>query len=119
MAGSLNNIKINPITGVKIPDEGGYRPNCGVQLNCIYLELSKESWVYIRKDHPLITKDIDKKKIRFVDALFFDASQIYYMCDQPFSWFKINPDEFPISYDNWLKFWGGGDFKNHKFYEEE
>ena len=119
MAGSLNNIKINPITGVKIPDEGGYRPNCGVQLNCIYLELSKESWVYIRKDHPLITKEIDKKKIRFVDALFFDASQIYYMCDQPFSWFKINPDEFPISYDNWLKFWGGGDFKNHKFYEEE
>ena len=74
---------------MKIPDEGGYRPNCGVQLNCIYLELSKESWVYIRKDHPLITKEIDKKKSVLSMHCFLMPVKST-ICDQPFSWFKIN-----------------------------
>ncbi len=123
MEGRLKGVSFDIITGVQCPDGHGFHPKCGVKLNCIYLELTNESWIYIRRDHPLITKKIDRKQVRFVDRLFFDAGEIYYMCKQPFGWFKINPGEFsgfiPIVYDRWLDFWGGGDFVNYDPWEEE
>lgn len=106
MDGSLNSISFDITTGVKFQDETGYRPNWGLKLNCIYLELSNESWIYIRKDHPLITNQIDNNKIRNLGI------EIYYMCDQPFNWFKINTEDFPIRSDKWFSFWGGKDYRN-------
>lgn len=106
MDGSLNSINWDITTGVQFQDESGYRPNWGLKLNCIYLELSNESWIYIRKDHPLITNQIDNNKIRHLGI------EIYYMCDQPFNWFKINTDDFPIRSDKWFSFWGGKDYRN-------
>ena len=106
MDGSLNSINFDITTGVKFQDETGYRPNWGLKLNCIYLELSNESWIYIRKDHPLITNQIDNNKIRNLGI------EIYYMCDQPFNWFKINTEDFPIRSDKWFSFWGGKDYRN-------
>ena len=123
MEGRLKRISFDIITGVQPPEGVGCHPKCGVKLNCIYLELTNESWIYIRRDHPLITKKIDRKQVRFVDRLFFDAGEIYYMCKQPFGWFKIKPGEIPglipIFYDRWLNFWGGGDFVNYDPWEEE
>jgi hypothetical protein len=106
MDGSLNSINFDITTGVKFQDESGSRPNWGLKLNCIYLELSNESWIYIRKDHPLITNQIDNNKIRNLGI------EIYYMCDQPFNWFKINTEDFPIRSDKWFSFWGGKDYRN-------
>ena len=106
MDGSLNSISFDITTCVKFQDETGYRPNWGLILNCIYLELSNESWIYIRKDHPLITNQIDNNKIRNLGI------EIYYMCDQPFNWFKINTEDFPIRSDKWFSFWGGKDYRN-------
>ena len=106
MDGSLNSINFDITTGVKFQDESGSRPNWGLKLNCIYLELSNESWIYIRKDHPLITNQIDNNKIRNLGI------EIYYMCDQPFNWFKIHTEDFPIRSDKWFSFWGGKDYRN-------
>jgi len=106
MDGSLNSINFDITTGVKFQDESGSRPNWGLKLNCIYLELSNESWIYIRKDHPLITNQIDNNKIRNLGI------EIYYMCDQPFNWFRINTEDFPIRSDKWFSFWGGKDYRN-------
>ena len=105
MKGYLNSISFDITTGLQLPDESGYRSRCGLRLNCIYLELSHESWLYIRKDHPLITQEIDISKTRGLGC------EIYYMCNQPFNWFKINSEEFPITLDRWVNFWGGRDFR--------
>ena len=37
-----------------------------------------------------ITQEIDMSKTRSLDS---------YMCNQPFNWFKINSEEFPITLD--------------------
>ena len=89
------------------------RSRCGLRLNCIHLELSHESWLYIRKDHPVITQEIDMSKTRSLDC------EIYYMCNQPFNWFKINSEEFPITLDWWVNFWGGRDFRKSIRQKEE
>ena len=34
------------------------------------------------------------------------------MCDQPFKWFKINTEDFPIRSDKWFSFWGAKDLRN-------
>ena len=82
MKGYLNSISFDITTGLQFPDETGYRSRCGLRLNCIHLELSHESWLYIRKDHPVITQEIDMSKTRSLGC------EIYYMCNQPFNWFK-------------------------------
>ena len=105
MKGYLSSISFNITTGLKFPDETGYRSRCGLRLNCIYLELSHESWLYIRKDHPVITQEIDISKTRDLGC------EIYYMCNKPFKWFKINSEEFPITLDRWVNFWSGRDFR--------
>ena len=113
MKGYLNSISFDITTGLQLPDESGYRSRCGLRLNCIYLELSHESWLYIRKDHPLITQEIDISKTRGLGC------EIYYMCNQPFNWFKINSEEFPITLDRWVNFWGGRDFRKSNRQKEE
>ena len=113
MKGYLNSISFDITTGLQLPDESGYRSRCGLRLNCIYLELSLESWLYIRKDHPLITQEIDISKTRGLGC------EIYYMCNQPFNWFKINSEEFPITLDRWVNFWGGRDFRKSNRQKEE
>ncbi len=113
MKGYLNSISFDITTGLQLPDETGYRSRCGLRLNCIYLELSHESWLYIRKDHPLITQEIDISKTRGLGC------EIYYMCNQPFNWFKINSEEFPITLDRWVNFWGGRDFRKSNRQKEE
>ncbi len=113
MKGYLNSISFDITTGLQLPDETGYRSRCGLRLNCIYLELSHESWLYIRKDHPVITQEIDISKTRGLGC------EIYYMCDQPFNWFKINSEEFPITLDRWVNFWGGRDFRKSNRQKEE
>jgi len=113
MKGYLNSISFDITTGLQLPDESGYRSRCGLRLNCIYLELSHESWLYIRKDHPVITQEIDISKTRGLGC------EIYYMCNQPFNWFKINSEEFPITLDRWVNFWGGRDFRKSNRQKEE
>ena len=113
MKGYLNSISFDITTGLQLPDETGYRSRCGLRLNCIYLELSHESWLYIRKDHPVITQKIDISKTRGLGC------EIYYMCNQPFNWFKINSEEFPITLDRWVNFWGGRDFRKSNRQKEE
>ena len=113
MKGYLNSISFDITTGLQFPDEIGYRSRCGLRLNCIYLELSNESWLYIRKDHPVITQEIDMSKTRGLNC------EIYYMCNQPFNWFKINSEEFPITLDRWVNFWGGRDFRKSIRQKEE
>ena len=111
--GYLNSIDFDITTGLQFPDESGYRSRCGLRLNCIHLELSHESWLYIREDHPVITQKIDMSKTRSLDC------EIYYMCNQPFNWFKINSEEFPITLDRWVNFWGGRDFRKSIRQKEE
>ena len=113
MKGYLNSINFDITTGLQFPDETGYKSRCGLRLNCIYLELSNESWLYIRKDHPVITQQIDISKTRGLGC------EIYFMCNQPFIWFKINSEEFPITLDRWVNFWGGRDFRKSIRQEEE
>ena len=113
MKGYLNSINFDITTGLQFPDETGYRPRCGLRLNCIYLELSNESWLYIRKDHPVVTQEIDMSKTRGLNC------EVYYMCNQPFNWFKINSEEFPITLDRWVNFWGGRDFRKSIRHKEE
>ena len=113
MKGYLNSISFDITTGLQFPDETGYKSRCGLRLNCIYLELSNESWLYIRKDHPVVTQEIDISKTRGLGC------EIYYMCNRPFNWFKINSEEFPITLDRWVNFWGGRDFRKSIRHKEE
>ena len=113
MKGYLNSIDFDITTGLQFPDETGYRVRCGLRLNCIHLELSHESWLYIREDHPVVTQKIDMSKTRSLNC------EIYYMCNQPFNWFKINSEEFPITLDRWVNFWGGRDFRKSIKQKEE
>ena len=63
MSGKLLVVELSPITGVK-SIHGGTYSQCGVRLNCIHLELTNESWIYIQNDHPIITNKINPEKVR-------------------------------------------------------
>lgn len=119
MLGTLNSVETDLITGVHSV-HGGHYSQCGIRLNCIYLELSLESWIYIRKDHPIITKEIDRKKVKCIFSPHCgheekkNCYQIYYDCVGPFEWIKIRPSELKINIDQWTNFWGMNDLWNLK-----
>ena len=119
MNGALKSIEIDLITGVR--DGVSCYSRCGVRLNCIHLKLENESWIYIRSDHPIITKKVDKSKIRYVDHFLEPEAEIYYLCTEPFSWFKIHHTDLQVSLDEWVNIWGGKNYwdSSNNLYEEE
>jgi len=127
MSGNLYSVKTDIVTGVHSYQGGSYS-QCGIRLNCIYLSLSEESWIYIRNDHPIITKKINRNKIMCFDKpLLSDEKlkscyQIHYECEGPFEWIKIHPSQLDIKIDQWTEFWGMSDIwnleeKDEKFIE--
>lgn len=119
MIGYLKLIETDLVTGVKSTDGSNYW-RCGVRLNCIYLELSNESWIYIQNDHPIITNEIDLNRVKCVynckDTK--KCSEIYYKCNGRFQWFRIAPDRLDITIDKWVGFWGMTDLWNLKKKDE-
>jgi len=114
MSGNLESVETDIVTGVHSYQGGSYS-QCGIRLNCIYLGLSKESWIYIRNDHPIITNKINRNKIMCFDKpLLSDTNlkscyQIHYECEGPFEWIKIHPSQLAIKIDKWTDFWGMND----------
>lgn len=117
MSGYIGGVETDIVTGVHSYQGGAYS-QCGIRLNCIFLDLSKESWIYIRNDHPIITKKINRNKIMCFDKpLLSDEKlkscyQIHYECEGPFEWFKIHPSQLEIKIDQWTEFWGMSDIWN-------
>jgi len=117
MSGYLEVVGTDIVTGIHSYQGGSYS-ECGVRLNCIFLDLSKESWIYIRNDHPIITKKINRSKVMCFDKpLLSDEKlkscyQIHYECEGPFDWFKIHPSQLEIKIDQWTEFWGMSDIWN-------
>ena len=119
MLGYLKLVETDLVTGVKSIDGSSYW-RCGVRLNCIYLELSKESWIYIQNDHPIITNEIDLNRVKCVynSKDIKKSSEIYYKCNGRFEWIRIAPDKLDITIDKWVDFWGMTDLWNLKKKDE-
>ena len=115
MLGYLKLVETDLVTGVKSIHGSSYW-RCGVRLNCIYLELSKESWIYIQNDHPIITNEIDLNKVKCVynSKDIKKSGEIYYECNGRFEWIRITPDTLDITIDKWVDFWGMTDLWNLK-----
>ena len=115
MLGYLKLVETDLVTGVKSIDGSSYW-RCGVRLNCIYLELSNESWIYIQNDHPIITNEIDLSRVNCVYdcKVVKKCSEIYYKCNGRFEWIRIAPDKLDITIDKWVDFWGMTDLWNLK-----
>jgi len=115
MLGYLKLVETDLVTGVKSIHGSSYW-RCGVRLNCIYLELSKESWIYIQNDHPIITNEIDLNRVKCVynSKDIKKSSEIYYECNGRFEWIRITPDTLNITIDKWVDFWGMTDLWNLK-----
>ena len=119
MLGYLKLVETDLVTGVKSIGGSSYW-RCGVRLNCIYLELSNESWIYIQNDHPIITNEIDLSRVNCVYDCkdIKKCSEIYYKCNGRFEWFRIAPDKLDITIDKWVDFWGMTDLWNLKKKDE-
>jgi len=119
MLGYLKLVETDLVTGVKSIGGSSYW-RCGVRLNCIYLELSNESWIYIQNDHPIITNEIDLSRVNCVCNCkdIKKSSEIYYKCNGRFEWFRIAPDKLDITIDKWVDFWGMTDLWNLKKKDE-
>ena len=119
MLGYLKLIETDLVTGVKSIHGPSYW-RCGVRLNCIYLELSYESWIYIRNDHPIITNEIDLNRVKCVYNCsdIKKCNQIYYECNGRFEWIRITSDTLDITIDKWVEFWGMTDLWNLKKQDE-
>jgi len=115
MLGYLKLVETDLVTGVKSIHGSSYW-RCGVRLNCIYLELSEESWIYIQNDHPIITNEIDLNKVKCVynSKDIKKSGEIYYECNGRFEWIRITPDTLDITIDKWVDFWGMTDLWNLK-----
>src|SRR6056300_483743 len=119
MLGYLKLVETDLVTGVKSIGGSSYW-RCGIRLNCIYLELSNESWIYIQNDHPIITNEIDLSRVNCVCNCkdIKKSSEIYYKCNGRFEWFIIAPDKLDITIDKWVDFWGMTDLWNLKKKDE-
>jgi len=119
MLGYLKLVETDLVTGVKSIGGSSYW-RCGVRLNCIYLELSNESWIYIQNDHPIITNEIDLSRVNCVYDCkdIKKCSEIYYKCNGRFEWIRITPDKLDITIDKWVDFWGMTDLWNLKKKDE-
>ena len=119
MLGYLKLVETDLVTGVKSIGGSSYW-RCGVRLNCIYLELSNESWIYIQNDHPIITNEIDLSRVNCVYDCkdIKKCSEIYYKCNGRFEWIKITPDKLDITIDKWVDFWGMTNLWNLKKKDE-
>lgn len=119
MLGYLKLVETDLVTGVKSIGGSSYW-RCGVRLNCIYLELSNESWIYIQNDHPIITNEIDLSRVNCVYDCkdIKKCSEIYYKCSGRFEWIRIAPDKLDITIDKWVDFWGMTDLWNLKKKDE-
>jgi hypothetical protein len=119
MLGYLKLVETDLVTGVKSIGGSSYW-RCGVRLNCIYLELSNESWIYIQNDHPIITNEIDLSRVNCVYDCkdIKKCSEIYYKCNGKFEWIRIAPDKLDITIDKWVDFWGMTDLWNLKKKDE-
>ncbi len=119
MLGYLKLVETDLVTGVKSIGGSSYW-RCGIRLNCIYLELSNESWIYIQNDHPIITNEIDLSRVNCVYDCkdIKKCSEIYYKCNGRFEWFRIAPDKLDITIDKWVDFWGMTDLWNLKKKDE-
>jgi hypothetical protein len=119
MLGYLKLVETDLVTGVKSIGGSSYW-RCGVRLNCIYLELSNESWIYIQNDHPIITNEIDLSRVNCVYDCkeIKKCSEIYYKCNGRFEWIRISPDKLDITIDKWVDFWGMTDLWNLKKKDE-
>jgi len=119
MLGYLKLVETDLVTGVKSIGGSSYW-RCGVRLNCIYLEFSNESWIYIQNDHPIITNEIDLSRVNCVCNCkdIKKSSEIYYKCNGRFGWFRIAPDKLDITIDKWVDFWGMTDLWNLKKKDE-
>ena len=119
MLGYLKLVETDLVTGVKSIGGSSYW-RCGVRLNCIYLELSNESWIYIQNDHPIITNEIDLNRVNCVYDCkdIKKCSEIYYKCNGRFEWIRITPDKLDITIDKWVDFWGMTDLWNLKKKDE-
>ena len=119
MLGYLKLVETDLVTGVKSIGGSSYW-RCGVRLNCIYLELSNESWIYIQNDHPIITNEIDLSRVNCVCNCkdIKKSSEIYYKCNGRFEWIRITPDKLDITIDKWVDFWGMTDLWNLKKKDE-
>jgi len=119
MLGYLKLVETDLVTGVKSIGGSSYW-RCGVRLNCIYLELSNESWIYIQNDHPIITNEIDLSRVNCVYDCkdIKKCSEIYYKCNGRFEWIRIAPDKLDITIDKWVDFWGMTDLWNLKKKDE-
>ena len=113
MSGKLLVVELSPITGVK-SIHGGTYSQCGVRLNCVHLELTNESWIYIQNDHPIITNKINPEKVRCFYGKNNNkkSTQIYYECEGTYQWIKIPPYLLDITVDKWVNFWGMEDIWN-------
>jgi len=119
MLGYLKLVETDLVTGVKSIHGSSYW-RCGIRLNCIYLQLSNESWIYIQNDHPIITNEIDLSRVNCVyDCKDINkCSEIYYKCNGRFEWIRIAPDKLDITIDKWVDFWGMTDLWNLKKKDE-
>ena len=119
MLGYLKLVETDLVTGVKSIGGSSYW-RCGVRLNCIYLELSNESWIYIQNDHPIITNEIDLSRVNCVYDCkdIKKCSEIYYKCNGRFELIRIAPDKLDITIDKWVDFWGMTDLWNLKKKDE-
>ena len=119
MLGYLKLVETDLVTGVKSIGGSSYW-RCGVRLNCIYLELSNESWIYIQNDHPIITNEIDLSRVNCVYDCkdIKKCSEIYYKCNGRFEWIRIAPDKLDITIDKWVDFWGMTNLWNLKKKDE-
>jgi len=119
MLGYLKLVETDLVTGVKSIGGSSYW-RCGVRLNCIYLELSNESWIYIQNDHPIITNEIDLSRVNCVYDCkdIKKCNEIYYKCNGRFEWIRITPDKLDITIDKWVDFWGMTDLWNLKKKDE-
>ena len=119
MLGYLKLVETDLVTGVKSIGGSSYW-RCGIRLNCIYLELSNESWIYIQNDHPIITNEIDLSRVNCVYDCkdIKKCSEIYYKCNGRFEWIRITPDKLDITIDKWVDFWGMTDLWNLKKKDE-
>ena len=119
MLGYLKLVETDLVTGVKSIGGSSYW-RCGIRLNCIYLELSNESWIYIQNDHPIITNEIDLSRVNCVYDCkdIKKCSEIYYKCNGRFEWIRIAPDKLDITIDKWIDFWGMTDLWNLKKKDE-
>ena len=119
MLGYLKLVETDLVTGVKSIGGSSYW-RCGIRLNCIYLGLSNESWIYIQNDHPIITNEIDLSRVNCVYDCkdIKKCSEIYYKCNGRFEWIRIASDKLDITIDKWVDFWGMTDLWNLKKKDE-